>query len=138
RGEIGNFAETAGHAYQKTAEELDHDLRQLAGLGAELYEQLFRSGDDQARLLHILRGEAGLWGRPPVLQIASPAGELVPVPWACLYDLPMSGDQREYEPCPSIAEFGPASHGSHGDPGAPPGRHIPARCPYEDQHWDNG
>jgi len=68
-----------------------------------------------------------------VLQIASPAGELIPVPWACLYDLPMSGDPREYEPCPSIAEFGPAGHND-----APAPAPAPARCPYEDQHWDNG
>jgi len=133
RGEISNFAESAGHEYRKTGAELDRDLRQLAGLGAELYEQLFRTGDEQTRLLHVLRGEAGLWDRPPVLQIASPAGELIPVPWACLYDLPMSGDPREYEPCPSIAEFGPAGRG-----GAPASAPVPARCPYEDQHWDNG
>jgi hypothetical protein len=130
-GETSNFAETAGHAYGKTAAGLDRDLRQLAGLGAELYEQLFRSGDEQTRLLHVLRGEAGLWDRPPVLQIASPASELVPLPWACLYDLPMSGDPREYEPCPSLAEYGP---GSHSTPG--PARPVPARCPYEDDHWD--
>jgi hypothetical protein len=74
----------------------------------------------------MLRTEAEVRGRPPALQVVPLGDQPVPVPWAALYDLPLGRDIRKYEPCRSIAKFGPGTSAAQ----------IPVNCPYEASHKD--
>lgn len=123
--EKSRYTPGSGRRHQKSLPGLEDDLRNLARFGAQIYTGLFAppAGPFFARRL---RAEASARGRPPIAAVASLAGELLPVPWAALYDLPMLGVPGDYEPCPSIAQFGPG--GSGGEP--------PACCPYENEHRD--
>lgn len=108
----------------KPRAEFEKDLVQLAGAGHDIYDTLFRENIVAGTLPDLLRWETEALDRVPVIQVVDPSERHLPIPWALLYDLPFSGS-GQYEPCPSIAEFGPGGE----DPGE-----IPARCPYEDRH----
>ena len=104
------------------------DLRRLARTGAELYSRLFSTpGTGTAvvfSLPELLRHEALMRSRPPVLHVADDQYDERSILWATVYDLPMGSDVSRYEPCPAVSEFGPG--GSAGDP--------PAFCPYGEAH----
>jgi hypothetical protein len=120
--EISRYTATPERCYEKSLADLTADMSSLARAGATVFEQLFPDESLRPRL----RAEAEAYGRPPVLQVVSLGGGLLSIPWAAIYDLPLSDDPSEYEPCRAIAAFGPRGHG--GDP--------PARCPYEAEHRD--
>ena len=124
-GEVSKFSASPGHPFAKPAGELDHDLRLLARDGSQVFGYLF-GRDQRARLSRMLRAEAAARGQPPVLQAVALGEQPVPVPWAALYDLPIGSDISRYEPCPSIAEFGPGGNAAK----------PPVNCPYEDSHRD--
>ena len=121
-GEVSRYTEGRERGYEKSPGDLEEDMRNLARCGADVFEQLFPDENIAARI----RAEAVAYGRPPILQVVSLGRELLSIPWASIYDLRLSGDPSEYEPCRSIADFGPG--GSGGQP--------PARCPYEAKHKD--
>jgi hypothetical protein len=123
-GEVSNFSALGGHPYAKSAGTLVDDLRKLALAGNQVFNYLFEP-DHRKRLQRMIREEARARQRPPVLQAVNIGQQPAFVPWAALYDLPLGSDIADYEPCPSIAEFGP--DGSGGKPGF--------NCPYEDRHW---
>jgi hypothetical protein len=101
--EVSRYTEGRERGYEKPLGELEEDIRSLARCGADIFDQLFP--DDS--LAPRLRAEAAALGYPPILQVVSLGRELLSIPWASIYDLPLSGDPTEYEPCQSIAEFGP-------------------------------
>lgn len=110
----------------KTRAEFMADLVQLASAGRDLYDALFRDNIVAGTLADLVRSEAGARDRIPVIQVVDLSLGHLPIPWALLYDLPFSGS-GQYEPCPSINDFGPGSEA--------PGE-FPLRCPYEDRHRD--
>ena len=119
-GEVSRYKTSGDRPYEKSVADLCDDLGKLARCGADVYEQLFAHDDLPRRM----RTEAEAYDRPPVLQVVSLGRERLPIPWAAIYDLPLSDEPSEYRPCRSIADFGPV--GQHGQP--------PARCPYEIEH----
>lgn len=119
-GEDSRYVTTGDRPYEKSWADFFDDLRKLARCGADVYEQLF-ADDDLPRRMRI---EAEAYDRPPVLQVVSLGRERLPIPWAAIYDLPLSDEPSEYRLCRSIQEFGPGGHG--GEP--------PTRCPYEIEH----
>ena len=119
-GEVSRYSTSGDRPYEKTFVDFSNDLRQLARCGADIYEQVFAYDDLPRRM----RTEAEAYDRPPVLQVVSLGRERLPIPWAAIYDLPLTDEPSEYRPCRSIAEFGPG--GERG--------HPPARCPYETEH----
>ena len=118
-------------SYGKPHDELIDDLRVLANLGARLYDNLF----DEAFLTMSgqLRAEAAGRGRPPILQVVGLSEQTMAIPWALVYDLPVGGNPSDYVPCPSIREFGPAAAKADERAGG-----VPAWCPYEASHRDQG
>ena len=127
KGEVSRFSPRPGLPFAKSAAELDRDLRMLARDGSQVFEYLFSNPDHQARLRRMFRTEAAARDQSPVLQVVALGDQPAPVPWAALYDLPLGSDISKYEPCKSIAEFGPC--GSAGTP--------PANCPYEKAHQND-
>jgi len=127
--EISRYAAGDTHdvpRHGKTRAEFVADLARLASAGRDLYDALFRDNVVAGTLADLVRSEAGARERVPVIQVVDLSLGHLPVPWALLYDLPLSGSGH-YEPCPSIDDFGPGSQA--------PGE-IPLRCPYEDRHRD--
>jgi hypothetical protein len=114
--------------FGKTRQAFEDDLRALAKEGSALYLRLFSSrGDDPTtarRLPALLRQEARLRGRPPVIEVIDEGYDQHAMLWAVTYDLPLGGDPARYRMCSSVAQFGP------GGDDAP----VPACCPYEDEH----
>ncbi len=127
KGEVTKYSASRDHPYGKSASDMDRDMRELARQGSQVYGYLF-SKDDRARLARFLREEAAARSRAPVLQVVSVGEQPAPIPWSALYDLPLGSDVGDYEPCPSIAEFGPG--GNIPEP--------PVRCPHEDSHRNGG
>lgn len=127
-GEVSRYATGRERGYEKSPGDLEEDMRNLARSGADVFDHLFPDENVAERI----RAEAEAYGRPPVIQVVSLGRELLSIPWASVYDLPLSGDPREYEPCRSVAEFGPGGTGAPGGTGGEP----PARCPYEAEHRD--
>ena len=123
QGEVSKFSPRPGHPYAKSAGELEYDLRVLARQGSKLFNYLF-SYYHRVRLSRMLRDEAAARGRPSILQVVALGEEPVPTPWAALYDLPLGSNISKYEPCPSIAEFGPDGRAAT----------APVSCPYEASH----
>jgi len=117
---VSNFAAD----YSKEAAEFQHDLHRLAVDGASLYSALFGSRDVQT-LPHLLRHEAEVRCRPPVIQVIDGQPGDRAMLWSVIYDLPLSRSAR-YEPCPSLEQFGPA-----GDATIDP----PLVCPYDRDHF---
>jgi len=118
--------------FAKSHAEYEQDLRRLAREGTELYIRLFSppSTDDTVAytLPALLRHEARIRERAPVLQIMDNQSDEHAMLWSAVYDLPVGGDISLYQPCPSVWKFGP--EGDHTGP-------IPPVCPYEDAHPDN-
>jgi hypothetical protein len=112
-------------SFGKTQAAFEADLRQLAKLGAQLFGALFmQPGSDRwasRALPDLLRNEARLRGRPPVLQVIDQRFDDGTIPWALVYDLPLGSNTDEYELCRSVKEFGP-ERGRAGEP--------PPWCPY--------
>jgi hypothetical protein len=102
------------------------DLAALAHAGNDIFDALFKQNIVAGTLADLLRVEADARDRVPTIQVVDLSVGHVPIPWALLYDLPFSG-LGACEPCPSIADFGPAGEGLV---------QIPSRCPYEDRHRD--
>jgi hypothetical protein len=124
--EVSRFSSRQGHPFAKSPAEADRDLRVLARDGGQVFNYLFNLDRHRDRLRRMLRTEAEARGRPPVLQVVPLGDQPVPVPWAALYDLPLGRDIRKYEPCPSIAEFGPGGSAAQ----------VPVNCPHEASHKD--
>ena len=120
KGEITRYTISRGCRYCKSRADLIADLRQLARSGAAVYKSLFRN----LALPELLRAEADVYGRPPIVQVVSLGQQLLPIPWAAVYDLPVSGHPEEYKPCRSITDYGPGGRAAS----------PPARCPYEQEH----
>jgi hypothetical protein len=114
--------------FSKAMPAFEADLRALAKEGSALYLRLFASrGEDVAvarTLPALLRQEARLRGRPPVLEVVDARGDEHSMLWALAYDLPLGGDPARYRMCRSVAQFGPGGDGES----------VPAYCPYEDEH----
>jgi hypothetical protein len=121
-GEQSRYVIGRDRSHQKRSPSLVADLRELARNGRALYDYLFNDGT----LRSLLRDEADRLGRPPILQMASSGSEILPIPWAIVYDLPLGGHPEEYVQCRSIADL--VSQGTHSEPSA--------RCPYEYEHRD--
>ncbi len=118
---VSNFAAD----YSKRTAAFEVDLHRLAVDGASLHSALF--GKRDARTLpHLLRGEAVVRRRPPVIQVIDGQPGERAMPWSAVYDLPISPGAR-YERCPSLERFGPG-----GDAAADP----PLICPYDQDHLD--
>jgi hypothetical protein len=119
-------------SFGKTQDQFEADLRRLARLGAEPFGHLFLeqpgSDLDAAYNLHpLLRNEARLRGRAPLLQLIDERFDDSAVPWALVYDLPLGTDLSRYQLCRSVRDFGPAGHWT-GDP--------PGYCPYPHEDGD--
>lgn len=121
-------------AYAKPARDFEHDLANLARIGAQLYTRLFTPpGADTgvaASLPDLIRQEAHIRQRPPTLQIMDPSYEEDALLWAVVYDLPVGGDPDRYEICPAVSEFGPLSAALRS--------HVPACCPHAMEHRGRG
>ena len=119
--------------FGKTGREYEQDLRRLAREGAELYVRLFSPpGSDNTvglTLPALIRHEARLRGRPPIVQVLDDRFDEHAMLWSIVYDLPVGADSSLYQPCPAVQEFGP--EGSRTGP-------IPAACPYDDAHRGRG
>ncbi|GGV28208.1 hypothetical protein GCM10010260_80790 [Streptomyces filipinensis] len=128
----GQLCSLYDSTFSKTNATYETDLRRLAREGAELYSRLFSSpsGDLTVAfsLPSLLRHEARLRGRPPVLQIVDDRFDEHAMLWSMVYDLPVGGDIDRYQPCPAVRAYGPEGTGTH----------IPPVCPWEDQHTDQG
>lgn len=117
-------------AFGKTHDEYEQDLRRLAREGHELYAGLFkRDTTVEFTLPSLLRHEARLRGRSPVIQVMDDRVDEHAMLWSLLYDLPLGIDTSRYRPCPAVREFGP--EGSWTGP-------VPALCPYDDAHRGRG
>jgi hypothetical protein len=120
-----------GPSFGKSQQAYEADLRRLAKLGADLFTGLFNSpGSDNAAayaLPSLVRNQAQVHGRPPTLQVIDPSFGDQAVPWALIYDLPVSSDTSAYELCPSVREFGPEGQGA--DP--------PVNCPHSHDENDD-
>ncbi|WP_310725888.1 CHAT domain-containing protein [Streptomyces sp. N2A] len=105
----------------------EQDLRRLAREGAGLYARLFSSptGDHTVAftLPALLRHEAHVRGRPPVLQILDDRFDEHAMLWSMVYDLPVGGDSSRYEPCPAVRAYGPP---------------VPPVCPWSEEHLGRG
>jgi hypothetical protein len=122
-GEDSRYVTTGDRPYEKSVADFCDDLRKLARCGADVYEQLFAHDDLPLRM----RTEAEAFDRPPVLQVVSLGRERRPIPWAAIYDLPLSDKPNEYRLCRSIAEFGPGGNSAE----------APARCPHEHREGES-
>ncbi|UIR23000.1 CHAT domain-containing protein [Streptomyces spinosirectus] len=118
--------------FAKSHAEYERDLRRLAVEGSELYLGLFcPPGMDSTSaytLPDLLRHEARIRARPPLVQIVDTRTDEHAMLWSAVYDLPVSGDPDRHDVCPSVRRFGP--EGDHTGP-------VPPVCPYEDTHTDN-
>ncbi|WP_234467527.1 CHAT domain-containing protein [Streptomyces sp. MBT62] len=118
--------------FAKSHTEYEQDLRRLALEGQDLYVKLFAPpGTDTtmaSALPDLLRHEARMRGRPPVLQIVDDQATEYPMLWPAIYDLAVSDKASLHESCPSVRKFGP--EGDHVGP-------VPPVCPFEDQHSDD-
>jgi hypothetical protein len=121
----------AGHG--KKAADFETDLGNLAKEGAALYARLFTlQGADNTiafSLPELLRHEAELRGRAPVIQVMDAQHDEHAMLWALVYDLPLGGDVSRYQLCPSVHEFGP---------GSAPGTVVPPFCPHAGEHPSRG
>ncbi|MFI6567421.1 CHAT domain-containing protein [Streptomyces sp. NPDC050534] len=128
----GHLRSRYDSTFSKTNAAYEQDLRRLAREGAELYSRLFSSpsGDHTVAfsLPALLRHEARLRGRPPLLQIVDDRFDEHAMLWSMVYDLPVGGDVDRYQPCPAVREYGPKGRGGP----------LPPVCPWEDQHRDRG
>jgi len=119
--------------HRKKATDFETYLRQLAKEGANLYARLFApQGTDNTvafSLPSLLRQEASLRGRPPIVQVVDSQYAEHAMLWALVYDLPLGGDVTQYEPCASVREFGP---------GASDGGKVPPHCPHDEEHRGRG
>ncbi|WP_158795117.1 hypothetical protein [Streptomyces sp. NRRL S-337] len=110
----------------------EQDLRRLAREGAGLYARLFSSptGDHTVAftLPALLRHEAQVRGRPPVLQILDDRLDEHAMLWSMVYDLPVGGDSSRYEPCPAVRAYGPEGGGGP----------VPPVCPWSEEHLGRG
>jgi hypothetical protein len=128
----GHLRSRYDSSFSKKGAAYEQDLRRLAREGAELYSRLFSnpSGDQTVAfsLPALLRHEARLRGRPPLVQIVDDRFDEHAMLWSVVYDLPVGGDINRYQPCPAVREYGPG--GGDGP--------IPPVCPWEKQHRDRG
>jgi hypothetical protein len=126
------FVSRLGPSFDKSQEDYEADLRMLAKLGADLFTRLFNSpgSDNEAAyaLPKLIRHEAQIRGRPPMLQIIDKSFGERAVPWALIYDLPVGSDTTRYVMCPSVQEFGP-----RGDRTSD----APVTCPYPHNNNDD-
>ncbi len=118
--------------FAKSHAEYEEDLRHLALEGQALYVKLFAPpGTDTTTatsLPDLLRHEARMRDRPPILQIIDDQATEYPMLWPAIYDLAVSDRAGLHESCPSVRKFGP--EGDHVGP-------VPPVCPFEDQHSDD-
>lgn len=109
------------------------DLLRLAENGAALYNAMFgswgASTDNALTLPHLLRHEAEMRGRPPVIQVIDGRPGEHTMLWSAVYDIPIeqTGNIADYELCPSLQWFGP---------GASADTDLPLVCPYGQDHLD--
>jgi hypothetical protein len=121
--------------YSKTEAEFHADLLRLAEDGAGLYMALFGSWganvDNAKTLPHLLRHEAEMRRRPPVIQIVDGQPGEHTMLWSAVYDISISqtGNIADYELCPSLQWFGP---------GAGADIDLPLVCPRGQDHLDRG
>ncbi|MER6162753.1 caspase family protein [Streptomyces sp. NPDC001868] len=119
-------------SFSKRSAAYEQDLRRLAREGAELYSRLFSNprGDQTIAfsLPALLRHEAQLRDRPPLLQVVDDRFDEHAMLWSMVYDLPVGGDINRYQPCPAVREYGPESRDGP----------IPPVCPWGEQHRDRG
>jgi len=121
-------------AFGKDARAFEADLRVLARVGAAVYQKVFGDTDAGNVLQALIRQEAGLRQRPPVLCIAESAGSHASepgIPWSLLYDLPVGANPDDYAICESVAMFGPRGGAQRGsergsERGTAP---VPVQCP---------
>lgn len=115
--------------HAKPAAAFQTDLAGLARSGAKLYDALFTApaaGNDVAfSMPALLRNEARVRNRPPVLQVVDGRYGERSMIWSLVYDLPLGGDVTKYQMCPSVSEFGPGGAGA---------TEVPAVCPHEAEH----
>lgn len=116
--------------FGKGARAFEADLRVLARVGAAVYQKVFGDTGVGNLLQALIRQEAGLRQRPPVLCVADAAGSHASdpgIPWSLLYDLPVGANPDDYTICESVAMFGPGGGLPGGtERGAAP---VPMQCP---------
>jgi hypothetical protein len=104
------------------------DLGRLARYGSALYTRLFdpQNPDQTTRysLPALLRHEALLRGKPPLVQVTDRDYTDHSVLWQAIYDLPLGSDPHAYQACPSLSELDTLVAASS----------APALCPYDESH----
>lgn len=117
-------------AFGKDARAFETDLRVLARVGAAVYQKVFGDTGAGNLLQALIRQEAGLRQRPPMLCIAEPASSHASepgIPWSLLYDLPVGANPDDYTICETVAMFGPRGGARRGsERGTAP---VPVQCP---------
>jgi hypothetical protein len=117
--------------YSKEPAAFYEDFRLLAENGNRLYRALFFESiadpNNAETLPHLLRNEAEMRRRPPVIQVVDGQLGQHTILWSTVYDIPLA-DSGDPDICPSIYRFGPG--GTEID--------LPAVCPDGQEHLRQG